>query len=630
MVQQRQITRYIVIPFLFFLPLITIIFTTTPQRPPLPTFDKSKYEFYNENKSQEIFKKIQEPQNSDLCDITKSHSNTSQSICHYIETQCDVTKYRISQRYYCSDTSSSSIGTRAAFIGFYISIIAVIFLSFGIITSNHLYPNLETISLILIIPSKLSGLILLAIGNAIPDISTLYHCISTNAIPLAIGELLGSCNFILGVVIGSMGVLKRFKVPKEAFVKDFVGFSGLVFISLLFLYDFKLRIWECFAMVGLYLVYIWHSVISVRSSDPKDVLEQLDAEEGETSPAVVDEETRLLDFEAEDYRESSVGSGLTTFYKYTRTPQVLSTLETVDMLSLDSGEYADWTDQAELAHQQASPWLYLLKYMNYKECLVEYPSSWKTPLVSFFNLTIPTQPKFLYEDSTVSVPEEFEHLRLFKLKLFKSQGTLLTLLLIQNTSYLGELSTMAKLMVLASALLCSLAVAHAISSAKSRNLFSFIVSTTGFIASMFFIYFLSSQLITILQNLALIFGISESLLGLTILSLCNSISDLITNLTLSQLGLSLVGINASFGSILIYFGIGIGFNSLLVMLSQGKKSIELKVTDLSFLVSSLGLVSLLLVYLVGIPLNSWFIDWKLGSMTIGIWLAVFLLNVYVS
>ncbi|KAH3683612.1 hypothetical protein WICPIJ_005419 [Wickerhamomyces pijperi] len=565
---------------------------------------------------------------SEFCDISNSSSNSNEDICQYINEHCDLVKYQISEDYYCGKYPN------AWFIASYGLLILVIFFCFGIISSNHLYPNLETISVMLNIPSKLTGLVLLAIGNAIPDISTLYHSISGNSTSLAIGEVLGSCNFILGVIIGCMCVLKKFTISKEEFLKDFVGFASLVVISLSFLYDSSLNIWECAVMVGLYLVYIWYAVVRSREGNSQDVLEQLEAGGSqsiariEVPDVVIDEESGLLDDSSSS--SSSVQSDLGSFYKYTaRTPGVLSTLETVDLLSLDSGDYASvcgmCASQDSLLNSDDKPLFSLLfRYMNYKECLIgEGPSVWKVPLVFICNLIIPTYPKYLYEDLI-----DLGSLKKLKLYLFSFQVGVLSLYAIQNSNF-HDLWIVLKLSLWLSIWATLVLMIFLVSLLYEGKVLGYLITFTGFITAVVCIDSLSFHLITILQNMALIFGVSESLLGLSILAICNSFSDLITNLTLTQLNLTTVAINTCFGSILIYFGVGIGLNSLLVMLKQSQREIQLDLKDPSFLISSVGVLCLLAVYVVAIPLNSWCLDWKIGTVAICLWLVVFIADLYV-
>ncbi|KAL9096245.1 MAG: hypothetical protein Q9165_001768 [Trypethelium subeluteriae] len=86
---------------------------------------------------------------------------------------------------------------------------------------------------------------------------------STHSGSLAIGELIGAAGFISAVVAGSMALVRPFRVARKSFVRDVGFFIVAASFSLVFLYDGKLTLWECAAMVAFYVFYVvfvvlWH------------------------------------------------------------------------------------------------------------------------------------------------------------------------------------------------------------------------------------------------------------------------------------------------------------------------------------------------------------------------------------
>lgn len=161
------------------------------------------------------------------------------------------------------------------------------FVSLGLITSDFLTPNLSIIAKELLhISDRISGMTLLALGNAIPDITSTYKAIDSGVVSLAIGELLGAIFFSLTVVIGSMAILRPINlfIPQELdieysggrnnqstnqstvyynrcqFVKDLCMFSFMIFMSVIFLCDGTLYFWECFVMCIIYCFYMTYSI----------------------------------------------------------------------------------------------------------------------------------------------------------------------------------------------------------------------------------------------------------------------------------------------------------------------------------------------------------------------------------
>ncbi|GAV46850.1 hypothetical protein ZYGR_0A04480 [Zygosaccharomyces rouxii] len=157
------------------------------------------------------------------------------------------------------------------------------FVMLGSIASDFLTPSLSQISRdILHVSDRVSGFTLLAMGNAIPDITGTYQAMNAGAITLAIGELLGGIFFLLTVVLGSMALIKTIELKpmdrlscnleslaeplsvdesgsvaynRQLFVQDMSIFAGLILLSIYFLCDGTLMLWECAVMVLAYCAY---------------------------------------------------------------------------------------------------------------------------------------------------------------------------------------------------------------------------------------------------------------------------------------------------------------------------------------------------------------------------------------
>lgn len=139
----------------------------------------------------------------------------------------------------------------------------VLFSTIGIAASDFFCINLSTIATLLGLSESLAGVTFLAFGNGSPDVFSTFSAMSTNSGSLAIGELIGAASFITAVVAGAMAFVRPFKVAKKSFVRDVVFFIIAASLSMVFLYDGKLYLWEAAAMVGIYVFYVifvvlWH------------------------------------------------------------------------------------------------------------------------------------------------------------------------------------------------------------------------------------------------------------------------------------------------------------------------------------------------------------------------------------
>lgn len=110
---------------------------------------------------------------------------------------------------------------------------------------------------------SLAGVTFLAFGNGSPDVFSTFAAMGSNSGSLAIGELIGAACFISAVVAGSMALVRPFHVARRSFVRDVGFFIIAAAFSMVVLADGELHVWECAAMIGLYLFYVvlvvsWH------------------------------------------------------------------------------------------------------------------------------------------------------------------------------------------------------------------------------------------------------------------------------------------------------------------------------------------------------------------------------------
>lgn len=169
---------------------------------------------------------------------------------------------------------------------------------------------------------------------------------------------------------------------------------------------------------------------------------------------------------------------------------------------------------------------------------------------------------------------------------------------------------------------------------NKKNLKSFLgtIAVIGFFNSMVWISYMASLVISVLVKIGAILHISDSLLGLTLFAIGNSVGDIITNLTFAKLDLAMIGIGSCFGSPLLYTLFGIGFNGTLIILKNyfflGHNQLFL-----SFQVSPslkycvIGLITVQVFYAICIPFNKWIIDRKIGIVGVSIWIIITSFNI---
>jgi sodium/potassium/calcium exchanger 6 len=137
-----------------------------------------------------------------------------------------------------------------------------LFSTLGISASDFFCPNLATIAQLLNLDENVAGVTLLAFGNGSPDVFATFAALRTNAGSLAIGELLGAASFIISCVVGSMCIIKPFRVNRGPFLRDAAFFAVAITMLLFILYDGWIFAWEAALLVVLYLAYVFTVIVS--------------------------------------------------------------------------------------------------------------------------------------------------------------------------------------------------------------------------------------------------------------------------------------------------------------------------------------------------------------------------------
>lgn len=169
----------------------------------------------------------------------------------------------------------------------------------------------------------------------------------------------------------------------------------------------------------------------------------------------------------------------------------------------------------------------------------------------------------------------------------------------------------------------------------TRNL----LSITGFLVSIFAISFVVNIIVTILRNWTTRFHISESILGITVFAWGNSVGDLVSNLTFVKSGLVETALGACFGSPLLYFLFGVGFDgfSLMVLgylhMGNHERYNNWKINftiDSQLKLSIVGILIAMSIFFIGIPLNKWKIDRCITVLLLLDYLIITSINLYLE
>lgn len=175
--------------------------------------------------------------------------------CVNVREECPsphtVLSISYSQRYFCADPSIRPL----IFVGYLVWLL-FIFSTLGISASDFFCPNLGTLAHILGLDENVAGVTFLAFGNGSPDLFATFSAMREDSGGLAIGELLGAAAFITSCVVGSMCIIKPFRVDRTPFLRDVGFFTLAVILLLIVLWDSKIEAWEAESLVALYFFYV--------------------------------------------------------------------------------------------------------------------------------------------------------------------------------------------------------------------------------------------------------------------------------------------------------------------------------------------------------------------------------------
>lgn len=177
-----------------------------------------------------------------------------QEQCSHVEEYCPRSDTFLSldylHYYFCADHV-----LRPFLFAALVSWLFFLFSTLGISASDFFTPNLASIAQLLGLDENVAGVTFLAFGNGSPDLFSTLSAMRADMGSLAIGELLGAASFIVSCVVGSMCIIKPFRVHRAPFFRDVGFFFIAVTLVFVILYDGEIRMLEAGVLVGMYVLY---------------------------------------------------------------------------------------------------------------------------------------------------------------------------------------------------------------------------------------------------------------------------------------------------------------------------------------------------------------------------------------
>ncbi|KAI9482278.1 Sodium/calcium exchanger protein-domain-containing protein [Coemansia mojavensis] len=154
----------------------------------------------------------------------------------------------------------------------------------------------------------------------------------------------------------------------------------------------------------------------------------------------------------------------------------------------------------------------------------------------------------------------------------------------------------------------------------------------GFVNGLMWVSMIADEIVSITQALGLMLGLSEEILGLTVVGFGNSLGDLVTNLTLAQMGYPTMALSACFGGPMLCLLLGIGVAACGSMTRDGISdgSFDIPFTSPTILVSTACLLFNSLMFLLSIPRVQYRMTRGIGLCALFVYLFGMAVNVYIE
>ncbi|GMI85462.1 CATION/Ca2+EXCHANGER2 [Hibiscus trionum] len=442
--------------------------------------------------------------------------------------------------------------------------LVVLFYLLGNTASQYFCYSLESLSSLFKLSPTLAGVTLLSLGNGAPDVfSSIVSFMDTGTQDIGLNTVLGGVFFVTCVVVGTIGTFvhrKQVPVNKPAFVRD-VCYLLLVLASLILILCIgEIGLWGAMAFSSMYVVYVIlvYTMYVVWNSGGTDNMDS----------------------------DSSYSSDLN-----------IPILNGIGKVEIDRLEEGDLEDE---------------KGDGYKKCCLCLRISDTCSML----LWILEMPLYLPRRLTIPIACEERWSKPVAVVSVTLAPVLLSVLWdLQDDNLTFETGLVVYgigvLVGTGFGVLAYLKTEK--SSPPKHNLFPWLAG--GFMMSVVWSYIIAQELVALLISLGYILGISQSILGFTVLAWGNSLGDMVTNLSMALNGGpegAQVAISGCYAGPIFNTLFGLGM-SLIGSAWHGYPS-SVQIPKDPYLLETLGfLVAALLWALLVLPMRDMKLDGVLGG-----------------
>ncbi|XP_023674017.1 mitochondrial sodium/calcium exchanger protein isoform X1 [Paramormyrops kingsleyae] len=471
-------------------------------------------------------------------------------------------------------------------IFFYVLWLLFLFIVLGLTASKFFCPNLSAISATLKLTHNVAGVTFLALGNGAPDVFSAMAAFSRpQTAGLAIGALFGAGIFVTTIVAGSVSLVKPFTVASRPFLRDIIFYMAAVFWTFLILYKGQIHLGEVLGYLCLYVGYVLTVIISAYIYNRQKHFINGPLQNGSN---------HVPDLQSDTDESSSLPNSGIQDYEY---QPLLTCTESTSQIFLKS------LNPVDIRKWRRKPW-----YWRAFKVI-------KVPIEVILLLSVPVVDPDK-EDRNWKRPLNCLHL---------ITGPLICVLTFQSGEY-GLLYIQGGFPVWALTLLIGLFLCAIIFWSTTNYQpprFHFLFSLLGFLVSAMWMNTAATEVVSLLRTLGVVFSLSNTVLGLTLLAWGNSIGDCFSDITIARQGYPRMAISACFGGIIFNMVFGVGLGCLLQMIAHDNM-VKLQPEGLLVWVLAVALGCSLAFSFILVPLQCFHLGRPYGAFLL-LFYAVFLL-----
>ncbi|KFK26008.1 hypothetical protein AALP_AA8G191000 [Arabis alpina] len=354
----------------------------------------------------------------------------------------------------------------------------VLFYLLGDTAASYFCPSLDSLSKVLKLSPTMAGVTLLSLGNGAPDLfSSVVSFTRSNNGDFGLNSILGGAFFVSSFVVGTICVLigsRDVSIDKNSFIRDVVFLLFALCCLGLIVFVGRITIWIALCYLSIYLLYVGFLSVSHFFDRKQPMLDQI-----------------LLS--REDLAEMGV--------------PLLSCIADEKLVL------------AEKTAQEQVKILFLDSSKKRPSCFSVLVSIIGLPLYLPRRLTIPVIREEKWSRPCAVASTAIAPVLLTELYCSHNSGPQRNIILYIISGSIGLI----------------LGILAYLTTEKSHppKKFSLVWLLGGFTMSVTWTYITAQELVSLLISLGNIFGISPSVLGLTVLAWGNSLGDLIANVTVA-------------------------------------------------------------------------------------------------